>query len=118
MKENETELKEVEDALALPMMITSGFESGSEKTQEAEEMLKQQIPKEMLTEDTTVFDILQMLPSEAREELTKELQKEMKDMPDMILEQAAMSYAKGVYKDLGIDVEGLQYHYLFATGGK
>lgn len=29
-----------------------------------------------------------------------------------------MSYAKGVYKDLGIDVEGLQYHYLFATGGK
>ena len=36
----------------------------------------------------------------------------------MILEQAAMSYAKGVYKDLGIDVEGLQYHYLFATGGK
>ena len=72
----------------------------------------------MLTEDTTVFDILQMLPSEAREELTKELQKEMKDMPDMILEQAAMSYAKGVYKDLGIDVEGLQYHYLFATGGK
>ena len=78
VKENETELKEVEDALALPMMITSGFESGSEKTQEAEEMLKQQIPKEMLTEDTTVFDILQMLPSEAREELTKELQKEMK----------------------------------------
>ena len=73
VKENETELKEVEDALALPMMITSGFESGSEKTQEAEEMLKQQIPKEMLTEDTTVFDILQMLPSEAREELTKEL---------------------------------------------
>ena len=68
VKENETELKEVEDALALPMMITSGFESGSEKTQEAEEMLKQQIPKEMLTEDTTVFDILQMLPSEAREE--------------------------------------------------
>ena len=55
MKENETELKEVEDALALPMMITSGFESGSEKTQEAEEMLKQQIPKEMLTEDTTVL---------------------------------------------------------------
>ena len=25
----------------------------------------------------------------------------MKDMPDMILEQAAVSYAKGVYKDLG-----------------
>ena len=31
VKENETELKEVEDALALPMMITSGFESGSEE---------------------------------------------------------------------------------------
>ena len=46
-KKMRQKLKEVEDALALPMMITSGFESGSEKTQEAEEMLKQQIPKEM-----------------------------------------------------------------------
>ena len=72
----------------------------------------------MLTEDTTVFDILQMMPQEAREELVQGIQKEMKDMPDMILEQAAMSYAKTVYQDLGMDVEEIQYQYLFVTGGK
>ena len=112
VKEDETALKKVEDVLALPMMVTSGFESGSKQK------LKKQIPKEMLTEDTTVFDILQMMPQESREELVKEIKKEMKDMPDMILEQAAVSYAKTAYQDLGMDVDQMQYHYLFTTGGK
>lgn len=83
-----------------------------------EKKLKKQIPKEMLTEDTTVFDILQMMPQESREELVKEIKKEMKDMPDMILEQAAVSYARNAYQDLGMDVDQMQYHYLFTTGGK
>ena len=100
------------------MMVTSGFESGSKQTQKMEKELKKQIPKEMLTEDTTVFDILQMMPQESREELVKEIKKEMKDMPDMILEQAAVSYARNAYQDLGMDVDQMQYHYLFTTGGK
>ena len=118
VKEDETALKKVEDVLALPMMVTSGFESGSKQTQKMEKKLKKQIPKEMLTEDTTVFDILQMMPQESREELVKEIKKEMKDMPDMILEQAAVSYARNAYQDLGMDVDQMQYHYLFTTGGK
>lgn len=118
VKEDETALKKVEDVLALPMMVTSGFESGSKQTQKMEKELKKQIPKEMLTEDTTVFDILQMMPQESREELVKEIKKEMKDMPDMILEQAAVSYARNAYQDLGMDVDQMQYHYLFTTGGK
>ena len=118
VKEDESELKKVEDVLALPMMVTSGFESGSEQTQKMEKELKKQVPKEMLTEDTTVFDILQMMPQESREELVKEIKKEMKDMPDMILEQAAVSYARNAYQDLGMDVDQMQYQYLFSTGGK
>ncbi len=118
VKEDETALKKVEDVLALQMMVTSGFESGSKQTQKMEKELKKQIPKEMLTEDTTVFDILQMMPQESREELVKEIKKEMKDMPDMILEQAAVSYARNAYQDLGMDVDQMQYHYLFTTGGK
>lgn len=65
-----------------------------------------------------MFDILQMMPQESREELVKEIKKEMKDMPDMILEQAAVSYARNAYQDLGMDVDQMQYHYLFTTGGK
>ena len=42
----------------------------------------------------------------------------MKDMPDMILEQAAVSYARNAYQDLDMDVDQMQYHYLFTTGGK
>lgn len=59
-----------------------------------------------------------MMPQESREELVKEIKKEMKDMPDMILEQAAVSYARNAYQDLDMDVDQMQYHYLFTTGGK
>ena len=59
-----------------------------------------------------------MMPQESREELVKEIKKEMKDMPDMILEQASVSYARTAYQDLGMDVDQMQYHYLFTTGGK
>lgn len=118
IKEDTAELEQAEDILALPMMVTSGLESGSEKTQKIEQELKKQIPEEMLSEDTTVFDILQMMPQAAREELVKEIQKEMKDMPDMILEQAAVSYARTAYEELGMDVDKIQYQYLFHTGGK
>ena len=72
VKEDETALKKVEDVLALPMMVTSGFESGSKQTQKMEKELKKQIPKEMLTEDTTVFDILQMMPQESRDQKRNE----------------------------------------------
>ena len=118
IKEDTAEREQIEDILALPMMVTSGLESGSEKTQKIEQELKKQIPEEMLSEDTTVFDILQMMPQAAREELVKEIQKEMKDMPDMILEQAAVSYARTAYEELGMDVDKIQYQYLFNTGGK
>ena len=39
-------------------------------------------------------------------------------MPDMILEQAAVSDARTAYEELGMDVDKIQYQYLFNTGGK
>ena len=47
-----------------------------------------------------------------------EIEKQMDDMPDTIVEQAGISYIKTAYEDLGMDMDEIQFHYLFATGGK
>ena len=99
-------------------MMTAGFEQGSDTTSKIEEQLRANIPAEMLPKDATVFDILKMLPEEQLSQMTDKMKDQMDDMPDTIIEQAGISYIKTAYEDLGMDMNQMQFHYLFATGGK
>ena len=113
--ENMTELR---DVLAGPMMLTAGFESGSEMTLQIEEQLKAALPEGMASDDMTVFDLLQTMPEEQRETLIFGMEEMTGKLPDTILDQAAVSYVGSAYKNLGIDMDGLQIRYLVTTGGK
>src|SRR5699024_1736888 len=64
------------------------------------------------------FDIMKMMPEEQRAVLIEEMGQQMKKLPDTILEQAAVSYVKTAYEDLGMDMDELQFQYLFTTGAK
>ena len=112
------DMTELRDVLAGPMMLTAGFESGSEMTAQIEEQLKAALPDGMASDDMTVFDILQMMPEEQRETLISGMEEMTGKLPDTILDQAAVSYVGSAYKNLGIDMDGLQIRYLVTTGGK
>lgn len=116
--EDEKQMEELGDILAGPMMLTAGFESGSDMTKQAEEQLEANLPAQMVTDDMTVFDILKMLPAEQKEVLLDEMEEQMGDIPDTILEQAAVSYVGTAYENLGMDMDEIQIHYLLATGAK
>lgn len=73
---------------------------------------------QMNIEEMDMFQILEMLPAEQMETLVNEIQKQMSGMPDMIIEQAAISYVKASYENLGMDVDSIQIHYILSTGGK
>ncbi len=118
VSEDEQQMEELGDILVGPMMLTAGFESGSDMTKQMEEHLKANLPAQMVSEDMTVFDILEMLPAEQKEALQGEMEKQMDDIPDTILEQAAVSYVGTAYEDLGMDMDEIQIHYLLVTGGK
>ena len=66
----------------------------------------------------TVFDIMGMMPDEQREALVETMSEQMDELPEMILEQAAVSYVRSSYEGLGMDMDDLQFQYLFATGAK
>ncbi|OUP80549.1 ABC transporter [Lachnoclostridium sp. An169] len=116
--DDEAAEEELTGILQVPMMLTAGFESGSEMTQQIEEQLKSQLPEGMAGDDTTIFDIMELLPDAQREAMVSSMSEQMDDMPDSILEQAAVSYVRSAYKNLGMDMDHIQTTYLLVTGGK
>lgn len=115
---SEEDISSLEEILAYPMMMTADFESGSDMTAQIEEQMKASLPEGTAQEEMTVFDIMQMMPEEQREAMVDTMEEQMTDMPDTILDQAAVSYVGTVYENLGINMDDLQIHYLLTTGGK
>ena len=118
VSDNEDEIGELEDLLQGPMMLVSGFESDSDMTKQIESQIKENLPPQMVSEDMDIFDIMEMLPQEQRDAMTEKMSEQLKDMPDSILEQAAVSYVRSAYENVGMDMDRMQTNYLLVTGGK
>ena len=140
--EEENTMENLKDILQIPMMMTSGIESGSDTTKQMEDKLKAQMSQGMAQsmpqgadqtmpegmpqgesqavslDDMSMFDLLKMLPAEQRTTMVEKIEEQMSEMPDTILDQAAVSFCKSAYKDLGMDMDQTQIHYLLKTGGQ
>ena len=117
-KESQKDLSQI---LGIPMLLTEGFSSDNETIHQMEEQMKEQLlaaQPQLNIENLDMFQILQMMPAKQVQMLVKEMQKQMSDMPDMIVEQAAVSYVKTAYLNLGMDVDRIQIQYILITGGK
>ena len=124
--EDEDTMENLKEILQIPMMMTSGIESGSDTTKQMEEKLKEQMsqgmsqgmPQSVPLDDMSMFDLLKMLPAEQRTTMVEKIEEQMSEMPDTILDQAAVSFCRSAYKDLGMDMDQTQIHYLLKTGGQ
>ena len=144
--EDEHTLRKLKEILQIPMMMTSGIESGSDTTKQMEDKLKEQMSQGMAQsmpqganqtmpegmpqgesqaesqavslDDMSMFDLLKMLPAEQRATMVVKIEEQMSEMPDTILDQAAVSFCRSAYKDLGMDMDQTQIHYLLKTGGQ
>ena len=144
--EEENTMENLKDILQIPMMMTSGIESGSDTTKQMEDKLKEQMSQGMAQsmpqgadrtmpegmpqgesqaesqavslDDMSMFDLLKMLPAEQRATMVEKIEEQMSEMPDTILDQASVSFCRSVYKDLGMDMDQTQIHYLLKTGGQ
>ena len=61
---------------------------------------------------------IKLLPQEQRMAMVGQMKKQMKEMPDAMLEQAATIYVKAAYENLGVDTDKIQTTYIVVTGGK
>jgi len=116
--EDDEKMDDIAAIMGMPMLLVSGFESDSEQSNQMKEALFSAVPEGLVTADTSVFDVIEMLPAEQREGMLNQIEEQMDEMPDTIIEQAAMSYVKTAYEDLGIDTDAIQTKYILTTGTK
>ena len=131
--EEENTMENLKDILQIPMMMTSGIESGSDTTKRMEDKLKEQMSQGMAQsmpqgadqtmpegmsqsesqtesqavslDDMSMFDLLKMLPAEQRATMVEKIEEQMSEMPDTILDQASVSFCRSAYKDLGMNMD-------------
>ena len=116
--EDEDAMADLEEILQGPMMLTAGFESGSDMTKQIEDQIKENLPAQMAGADADMFDIMAMLPQDQREALVESMGAQLDEVPDSILDQAAVSYVRSAYENVGMDMNEMQTDYLLSTGGK
>ena len=115
---DEKRTDKIADILSKPMMLVTVFTSDSEETKKMTDAMFASLPKEMVKEDMTIFDVLGMMPEEQRTQMVAQIGEKVDEMPETMLEQAATIYLKEAYKNLGMDTDKIQTSYMFRTGGK
>lgn len=97
----------INDIYRKPMTIIS-FLNQSDKS---ETSISFNIPEGM-----DLYSALTVMPNGQKEEMLKGIDEKIKDVPDTILNQAAISYVKSEYTRINVDVNKIQMNYLFKTG--
>ena len=97
----------INDIYRKPMTIIS-FLNQSDKN---ETSISFNIP-----EGTDLYSVLTLMPNDQKEEMLKGIDEKIKDVPDTILNQAAITYVKSEYTRINVDVNKIQMNYLFKTG--
>ena len=69
-----------------------------------------------IPEGMDLYSALTVMTNDRKEEMLKGIDEKIKDVPDTILNQAAISYVKSEYTRINVDVNKIQMNYLFKTG--
>ena len=118
VKSDDEKLDALTGEMKLPMMLTAGFENGSDTTKQMEDQLKEQMSQVPGIEKMSVFDIFGMMDDTQRAAIVDKITEQMDEMPDSILDQAAVSYVKSTYEQIGLDTGHMSTVYILKTGAK
>ena len=103
---DEDTLEKINSLLSKPELIISGLESG-----EFNEKMN-------LPEGADPFEMLSMLPKENLNSIIENVNSQFDEMPESMLEQAAVSFVKNEYSEIGINTDKLQTNYIILAGIK
>ena len=131
VKEDEKKTDELSEILAKPMLLASGFDSGSDMTEKIENQLRTQMKKQVEAKQAAsqmseipdfdkmdIYEMLDFMGAEGRDQLVKQMNKQLNKMQDSIIEQASSVYIKNAYDHVGVDTDKIETNYILNTGGK
>lgn len=102
--------EKISDIFSKPMTVVSFMEQSKNKESDSATI------DFNLPEGVDVYTALSMMSEEARKEMLSNIDKSMKEIPDTIIDQAAVSYVKAEYERIGVNTSKLQSSYVFNVG--
>ena len=103
----DSNIDKISSIMAEPMMILSYANSGSSN----DSTVSFDLP-----EGVTLQQALSMMSDSDREKMLQSIDEKIKDIPDTIIDQAAVSYVKAEYQRIGVDTDHIQTMYILKVG--
>lgn len=104
----DSNIDKVSSIMARPMMILSYAEQDQKSDNSTVSF--------DLPEGVTLEQALTMMSDVQREKMLDEINKKIKDIPDSIIDQAAVSFVKSEYQRIGVDTDTIQTMYIVKVG--
>ncbi len=116
-KDKET-IEKLNGIFARPMLVVQGFESDSEESKAMKSAIIAEFPPNMgIDENADILEVISQLPQEQRDTMMKDIDKNFENLPNTMIDQAAISYVKNEYNNIGMNIDKMQTNYLLYTGG-
>ena len=107
--EEDSDVDKVSSIMARPMMILSYAEQNSNSSDDS-------VVSFDLPEGVRLSQALSMMSDEQRAEMLDSIDEAIKDIPDSIVDQAAVSFVRTEYQRIGVDTDQIQTMYIFKVG--
>lgn len=113
--DQEDKIDKLNDIFGKPMLIVSMLESqGLDGVPGIDNMA----PQGMDLSNMDPFEMLNMMSQEQIDSMLSNVDEKLADMPESMITQAATSYVKEQYKEIGINTDKLQSNYVIMAGLK
>ena len=107
--EEDSDVDKVSSIMARPMMILSYAEQNSNSSDD-------NVVSFDLPEGVSLSQALSMMSDEQRAEMLDSIDEAIKDIPDSIVDQAAVSFVRTEYQRIGVDTDQIQTMYILKVG--
>ena len=143
----EEQEEELAPVLAVPMMMVSGIDSGSDTAVQMEEEMRQKMKEQMQAaaqgqmqavpqaqmqaevqsqtetklpdvDSMTLYEMIGMMDPKQRDPMIDQMEEQMAKLPETMTEQAATVYVKAAYENIGLDTGKMSSSYIMQTGAK
>ena len=111
----EENLDKLNDIFGKPMLIVSMLELQGVS---AVPGIDNTVPQGVDLSTVDPFEMLKMMPQEKIDSMLSNVDEKLENMPDSMITQAATSYVKEQYKEVGINTDRLQSNYVIIAGIK
>ena len=104
----DSDTEKVSSIMAEPMMILSYAEQNSDSS---DSNVSFDLP-----DGVSLLDALSMMSDDQREAMLRNVDEQIKDIPDSIVDQAAVSFVQSEYQRIGVDTDSIQTMYILKVG--